>query len=68
MAGVHGPLALFAVGQVPAKVRPSELSSVAQISSGSTEWQTKTASGVINLRPFTAIQDEHYRLYMEVEA
>lgn len=68
MAAVHGPLALFAVGNVPAKVRASELASVAQVASGSTNWEAKTASGVITMRPFTAIKDEHYRLYMEVDS
>ena len=68
MAAVHGPVALFAVGNVPAKVRASELASVAQVASGSTNWEAKTASGVITMRPFTAIQDEHYRLYMEVDS
>jgi uncharacterized protein len=68
VAAVHGPLALFAVGEVPATVRPEELASVAQAASGSTDWQAKTSSGAINLRPFTAIRDEHYRLYMAVES
>ncbi|MBS1801884.1 MAG: glycoside hydrolase family 127 protein [Acidobacteria bacterium] len=68
MAAVHGPLALFAVGEVPAKVQAKELASVAQTAAGSTEWQAKTSSGVISMRPFTAIKDEHYRLYMDVES
>jgi len=68
MAAVHGPLALFATGQIPATVRAEELASVAQVSASSTEWQAKTASGVITMRPFTAIQDEHYRLYLDVES
>jgi DUF1680 family protein len=68
MAAVHGPLALFAVGEVPATVRAPELAAVAQLSAGSTDWRAKTGSGVINMRPFTAIQDEHYRFYMNVES
>jgi hypothetical protein len=68
MAAVHGPLALFAVGDVPAKVQAKELSSVAQTTAGSTDWQAKTSSGVITMRPFTAIEDEHYRLYLEVDS
>jgi uncharacterized protein len=67
MAAVHGPLALFAVGQIPATVRAEEFASVAQVSPGSMDWQAKTSSGVIRMRPFTAIQDEHYRLYLNVE-
>ncbi len=67
VAVVRGPLALFAVGEVPATVRPEELASVAQVSDGSTNWQAKTATGNIAMRPFIAINDEHYRLYLNVE-
>jgi DUF1680 family protein len=68
MAPVHGPLALFSVGEIPVSVRRSELLAVTQVPNGSTNWQTKTASGTLTLRPFTAIQDEHYRLYLKVDA
>jgi hypothetical protein len=66
MAAVHGPLALFAVGAVPERVRKQELLTATQVSAGSTDWQTAGAEGRLNLRPFTAIQDEHYRLYLKV--
>jgi hypothetical protein len=66
VAAVHGPLALFAVGQIPPSVSRGELLSAAQTSSGSTDW--KTASGSLTLRPFTAINDEHYRLYQKIES
>ena len=66
MAAVHGPLALFAVGEVPATVRPEELASAVQVSTVSDEWQAKTATGPLTLRPFTAIREEHYRLYLNV--
>lgn len=67
-AAVHGPVALFAVGEVPAKVRHQELASATQVSSGSSEWRAKTASGDITMRPFAAIHDEDYRLYLDVES
>ena len=67
VAPVHGPLALFTVGEIPATVRTPELLAAAQVAAGSTDWQVKTAAGSITLRPFTAIQDEHYRLYLNVE-
>jgi len=67
MAPVHGPLALFSVGAVPATVNRKELLAMAQVASGSTDWQTKTARGVLTLRPFATIQDERYRLYLQVE-
>ncbi len=68
MAAVHGPLALFAVGEIPATVRPQELAAVAQAAPGSTDWQAKTTAGVVTMRPFTAIGDEHYRLYLNMES
>ncbi|MGA2806819.1 MAG: beta-L-arabinofuranosidase domain-containing protein [Terracidiphilus sp.] len=68
MAPVHGPLALFTVGQIPAKVSRQELLAAAQVSAGSTDWQAKSSGGTLTLRPFTAIADEHYRLYLNVGA
>jgi len=68
VAAVHGPLALFAVGAVPAGLTRDELKRVAQVAAGSTNWQAKTAAGALALRPWTAINDEHYRLYLDVKA
>lgn len=65
---VWGPLALFSVGDLTASVKKQELLEAAQISAGSTDWQTKTATGTVTLRPFAAIGDETYRLYLNVEA
>jgi hypothetical protein len=67
VAPVHGPLALFCVGTIPAKVARQELLAVSQIAAGSTDWQTKTDAGILTLRPFVSIQDEHYRLYLNVK-
>lgn len=64
-AVVHGPLTLFAVGDVPAHVSKTELQSARPIATGSTDWGTKTAHGSLTLRPFAAIRDEHYRLYLD---
>ena len=66
MAAVHGPLALFAVGQIPTSVSRAELMSAAQVSAGSSDW--KSATGALTMRPFTAIDDQHYRLYQKVES
>jgi DUF1680 family protein len=67
VAPVHGPLALFSVGAIPAKIGRQELLAAGQVSAGSTDWQAKTAAGILTLRPFVSIQDEHYRLYLKVE-
>ena len=66
MAAVHGPLALFAVGEIPAQVRKQDLLAVSQVANGSTDWQTKIETGRLSMRPFSAIRDEHYRLYLDV--
>jgi hypothetical protein len=67
VAAVHGPLALFGVGEIPATITRRQLSAIAQTTAGSKDWQTKTAAGNLTLRSFPAIQDEHYRLYMKVD-
>jgi len=68
IAAVHGPLALFAVGETPTQVRKRDLLAARQVASGSPNWQTKTEAGTLTMRPFTEIKDEHYRLYLEVNA
>jgi hypothetical protein len=67
LAPVHGPLALFTVGSIPSRIRKRELLAVSQLSPGSTTWQARTSTGNLTLLPFTAIGDEHYRLYLNVE-
>ncbi len=68
VALVHGPVALFAVGEVPSTVRREELLASRQVAAGSMEWRARSATGTMTLRPFTAIQDEHYRLYQNVQS
>lgn len=67
MAPVHGPLALFSVGEIPATVSKQELLGATQAAAGSTDWKAKTAVGTLTFRPFAAIEDEHYRLYLKVD-
>jgi DUF1680 family protein len=67
MAPVHGPLALFAVGNIPQKLRRAELLGANQISSGSSTWQAQGEAGILTLKPFASIGDEGYRLYHSLE-
>jgi hypothetical protein len=60
-------LALFGVGTIPDKISRQELLAASQIANGSTDWRANTAAGNLTLRPFASIQDEHYRLYLNVE-
>lgn len=64
---VHGPLALFAIGATPGTLKRAELMGAAQVAAGSTNWKMKTASGDVAMKPFLSIDNEHYRLYHEVE-
>jgi DUF1680 family protein len=68
VAPVHGPLALFSLRSAPTVMRMRDLLSATQVTTGSTDWQVKTKGEPITLRPFTAIGNEHYRLYWNVEA
>jgi len=65
---VHGPLALFSVGQIPLSLTKHDVLAATQVSSGSTDWQANSADGTLTLRPFTSIQDEKYRLYLKLES
>lgn len=68
VAPVHGPLALFAVGEIPKRIQQTALSNAVQIDSGSDTWQAKTETGVLTLKPFASIQDELYRLYHPIQS
>jgi uncharacterized protein len=69
VALLHGPIALFAVGEIPGKLsRKDLLSATAVSSSSSTDWVVKTAGGLLALRPFSSIMSEGYRLYNRVES
>ncbi len=68
VAPVFGPLALFAIGPVPEKLRRSTLLEAARLAPASPGWQAQTAQGTLTLKPFSLIAEEIYRLYHPVEA
>jgi len=68
VAPVNGPLALFAVGEIPQKLRRADLLGAERVSSGSSTWQAKSEAGTLTLKPFASIQREIYRLYHQTEA
>jgi uncharacterized protein len=68
VAPVYGPLALFALDQMPPAFRRQELLTAEQVSAGSTDWKANIAGGTLGLRPFAAIEEQLYRLYLTVEA
>ena len=62
-----GPLALFAVENIPARITRKQLLSATAVAQSSDDWSAKTDGGVLILRPFAAIMSENYRLYQQVE-
>jgi DUF1680 family protein len=67
VAIVNGPLALFAVGAVPSTLRREDLLGAKRISIGSNTWQAGSQAGTLMLKPFSAIDEEEYRLYHQIE-
>jgi DUF1680 family protein len=68
VALVHGPVALFAVGDIPPKLRRSKLLAANTASQSSQDWLVDSDRRKLTLRPFAAIGDEEYRLYHTVES
>jgi len=66
VALLRGPLALFAVGNLPAKFTRAQLLAAAAASQSSEDWLAQGDAGKITFRPFAAIRDESYRLYQTV--
>jgi hypothetical protein len=66
VALLQGPLALFAVSEVPPGLTRAHLLTASR--SSSDDWTVRTASGDLTFRPFASIMDEHYRLYLRVES
>lgn len=65
VAPLAGPLALFTLAPAADAVRREDLLRIEQVAVGSTDWQVKTPAGTLALRPFTAVHEEKYRLYLE---
>lgn len=67
VAPVHGPLALFAQGELfKEPFRREDLLQLSQMAHGSDTW--KTANGGLTFKPFASIGDEQYRLYHELSS
>jgi hypothetical protein len=68
VALVRGPVALFAVGEIPANLTRPQLLAATAASQFSQDWVVRSDSRPLTLRPFSALRDESYRLYHKVEA
>jgi DUF1680 family protein len=68
VALVHGPVPLFAVGELPPKVTRAQLLAATAFGQSSEDWVAGAGANKLTLRPFSAIGDETYRLYQKVES
>jgi DUF1680 family protein len=68
VALVHGPLALFVIGELNAHMTRAQLLAATQASHGSSNWHVETGSGRIVMKTFASISNEKYRLYHEISA
>jgi DUF1680 family protein len=57
-----GPLVLFAITDAPPEVTARQLLAAKKV--GEQSWQVATASGAMNMLPFTAIADQPYSTYL----
>ncbi len=67
VALMRGPLALFAVGEIPTHITRAQLLMAAPAPQSVEDWVVQTNAGRLILRPFSAIMSESYRLYHRVE-
>jgi DUF1680 family protein len=67
VALMHGPVALFGVGEIPPRITRNQMLAAARVGSSEHDWQVRTDSGTLTLRPFANIMSENYRLYQTVE-
>jgi uncharacterized protein len=66
VALMHGPIALFAVGGIPSRIKRNQLLAATRVGA-SADWQVTTDEGMLTMRPFASIMNENYRLYQTVE-
>ena len=66
VALMRGPVALFAVGNIPARVTRPQLLTAAVSPQSSDDWIVRTEAGDLTLRPFSVIMSEDYRLYLRL--
>jgi DUF1680 family protein len=66
VAVVRGPLVLFAVEGTSASLSRQQLLA-AERRPGEAVWRVTTSSGAMLFRPFSAINDEPYRTYVNVD-
>ncbi len=66
VALASGPLTLFAILPASDTLTKQQLLSAQRISANTSEWRISSGSATVRAVPFTAITDEHYRLYQQI--
>ncbi|MGB2625920.1 MAG: beta-L-arabinofuranosidase domain-containing protein, partial [Candidatus Acidiferrum sp.] len=66
VALVRGPVALFAVGNLPGSFSRKQLLAATSAGRSSGDWLVQSDAGNVTFRPFSAIENEPYRLYQTV--
>jgi hypothetical protein len=66
VALVRGPVALFAVGTIPPTFSRGQLLAASTLAATSEDWIVQGDAGKVTFRPFPAVKDETYRLYLQV--
>jgi len=61
-----GPLALFALLPAPTTLTRDQLLRATRPNPTQPEWQISTSTEPLRLRPYSAIEKEHYRLYHQI--
>ena len=67
VALVNGPVALFAVGNLPAGFTGAQLLGASAAGVSSADWMVQGDAGKVTFRPFTAVGDETYQLYQNIK-
>jgi DUF1680 family protein len=65
VALMHGPVTLFAILPLAGAITKAALLSARRVSSSSTDWHIAAETGQLTMKPFSAITNEHYRLYQQ---
>jgi uncharacterized protein len=68
VALVRGPVAMFAVGNLPANFTRAQLLAASSAGSPSEDLIVSTDAGKVTFRPFAVIKDEDYRLYQNLKS
>ena len=68
VALMHGPIALFAIGENPSEVTRQQMLAATVSTQSPDDWMVTSVHGPVTFRSFMAIKDEYYRLYQDVQS